>query len=153
MRRKDREKDRAFALAVVDSCPYGVLSMTLPEGRPYAVPLSIVREGDFIYFHSALEGLKNETLLKNPQVCLTCVDNVRPVEAEFTTEYASAILFGEIALVEEQAERFHALRLLCRRYAPGNLENVEAAIQRSQAVTAIWRIRIQSITGKGKSCT
>ena len=48
MRRKDREKSREFALEVTDKCEWAVLSMTDQEGMPYAVPVTIVRDGDFV---------------------------------------------------------------------------------------------------------
>ena len=150
MRRKDREMDENFALSVVDSCPFGTLSMTLPDGSPYAVALSIAREGMCVYFHSAQAGLKTEALLHEPRVCLTCVTGVQPIAEEFSTAYASAVLFGQAQLVADAAERAQALRLICRRYAPENLENMESCIQHNQAATAVWRITIQSISGKQK---
>ena len=55
MRRKDREMSREFALEVSDKCEWAVLSMTDREGMPYAVPITIVRDGDVIYFHTAEE--------------------------------------------------------------------------------------------------
>ena len=51
MRRKDREMPKEFALQVVDKCQYATLSM-ISDGKPYCVPLSIVRIDDFVYFHS-----------------------------------------------------------------------------------------------------
>lgn len=81
MRRKDREMSSEFALEVVDKCEYAVLSMTDLQNEPYAVPLSIVRIGSCIYFHGAKAGKKSEILATNPQVCLVCVGNVKPLEA------------------------------------------------------------------------
>lgn len=50
MRRKDREMDREFGLKVIDKATYGVLAM-VDEGKPYCIPLSIVRDGNTLYFH------------------------------------------------------------------------------------------------------
>ena len=52
MRRKDREMSREFALAVMDRCEWTVVSFVTPEGAPYAVPVSAVREGDALFFHT-----------------------------------------------------------------------------------------------------
>ena len=62
MRRKDRERDEKFALGVIDSAPYGVMALTDENGEPYAIPLSPVRIGGFLYFHSAHEGTKNDII-------------------------------------------------------------------------------------------
>ena len=62
MRRKDRERDRAFAYDVIDRCEYGVAAMAGEGGAPYCVPLSLVRLGDALYFHCALEGTKLDCL-------------------------------------------------------------------------------------------
>ena len=62
MRRKDREQSREFALDIADNCDYAVMSVVDPEGKPYCVPLSIVREGEKLYFHCALEGFKTDCL-------------------------------------------------------------------------------------------
>lgn len=148
MRRKDREIDAQAALAVVDKCGYGVLSMVSREGRPYCVPLSIVREEDRIYFHCATQGEKTELLRENPQVCMACVGNVCPVPDKFTTEYESAIVRGTAEEVLTEEEKIHALLLLCRRHTPSNMEAFDGVVANSLACTAVWSIRIESVTGK-----
>ena len=67
MRRKDRERDRAFAYDVIDRCEYGVAAMAGEGGAPYCVPLSLVRLGDTLYFHCALEGTKLDCLRRSPR--------------------------------------------------------------------------------------
>ncbi|MDR2073039.1 MAG: pyridoxamine 5'-phosphate oxidase family protein, partial [Spirochaetaceae bacterium] len=71
MRRKDRDRDRGFAEAVVDTCRYAVLATADDDGSPYCVPLSIVREGEWIYFHCAREGRKIDNLKGRNRVCLS----------------------------------------------------------------------------------
>ena len=61
MRRKDRERDAAFAWEVFDKAPYAVLSMRDGESG-YGVPLSPARIGERVYFHCALEGKKLDCL-------------------------------------------------------------------------------------------
>lgn len=150
MRRKDREKSREFAMWVIDSCEYAVLSMTTTECEPYAIPLTIVREGENVYFHSAQEGKKVELLRQSPTVCLTCVGRTRIIEEEFTTEYESAIAYGTVMEITKDEEKIHALRLLCERHTPGNMSEFDAAIERSLQRTAIFAVHLTEVTGKGK---
>ena len=58
MRRKERQITEEEAWAVVDKCEYAFLAMTAEDGTPYGLPVTIVREGRNVYFHSAMEGRK-----------------------------------------------------------------------------------------------
>ena len=46
MRRADRAISREDALAVIDRCAYGTLSLIATDGTPYAVALNVVRDGE-----------------------------------------------------------------------------------------------------------
>ncbi len=150
MRRKDREMDCEFALGIADKCEYAVLSMAEGQNIPYCVPISIVRDGDVIYFHCARDGRKVNVLRNNPKVCISCVGDTKRAIDKFTTEYESAIICGEAIEVDSEEEKIHALRLICQRHTPANMQNFDAAIARSLSRTAIWKVRISSITGKRK---
>ena len=150
MRRKDREMDENFAMGVVDRCEYAVLSMIDEEGQPYCVPVSIVREDRTVFFHCAKAGKKTDAMLRNPEVCIACVGDTCRALHEFTTEYESAVIRGRAEEVMEEEEKIHALRLLCERHVPTNMENFDREMRRSLAVTAVWKVSMDSITGKRK---
>ena len=150
MRRKEREMPAEFGWQVVDQCDYAVLAMIDTAGMPYAVPLSIAREGEKIYFHAAGQGDKTDNLRQNPNISLLCVSDVKPLPQEFSTEYASAILRGQVAEVTDDTEKIAALRLICQRYAAANMAEFESAISRSLNRTAVWRVDVASITAKRK---
>jgi hypothetical protein len=150
MRRKDRQMPEEFAWQVVDKCEYAFLAMTAEDGAPYGLPVTIVRKGGAVYFHSAMEGRKIDCLRKSPRVCLTCVGDTQVQQDRFTTLYESAVAFGTAAEVTEDGEKIEALRLLCQRHTPGNMGNFDQAIAASLPRTAIWKITIEKITGKAK---
>ena len=149
MRRRDREMPKEFALEIADKCEYAVLSM-VDADAPYAVPVSIARDGDSIYFHCAKEGRKTDILKAYPRVCLVCVGDVRPAEDKFTTEYESAIITGNAREVLKESEKIRALRVISERYTPSNMSRFEAAVEKSLARTAVWKIDIATISGKRK---
>lgn len=95
MRRTDRERDADFALAVADKCEWATVSVVTPEGEPYAVPVSIVRDGDTLYFHTAKEGRKIDAIKHDPRVWVVCVGDVERAVTAFTTGYESAMFEGE----------------------------------------------------------
>ena len=150
MRRKDRQMPEEFAWEVVDKCEYAFLAMTAEDGTPYGLPVTIVREGRNVYFHSAMEGRKVECLRRQPRVCLTCVGDTAIQQDRFTTLYESAVAFGTAAEVTENAEKVEVLRLLCLRHTPDNIADFDRAVNASLARTGIWKIAVEELTGKAK---
>ncbi len=150
MRRKDREMPEDFAWIVADKCEWAVMSMIGKDNLPYCIPISIVRIDDVIYFHSAMEGEKISCLKQNNNVCLSCVGDTYRLPNDFTTEYESAIIKGQAYEVTEDIEKIAALKALCIRHTPTNMVNFDSAIERSLFRTAVWGIKVKSITGKRK---
>lgn len=150
MRRKDREMDSAFALNIVDKCEWATLALTCTDGRPYCLPISIVRIDDFIYFHTAKSGQKIDCLNTAADVCLSCVGDTHRLANEFTTEYESAIIFGKASEVTDDKEKIAALKALCQRHTPTNMHNFDREVNISLPRTGVWKIRIHEITGKRK---
>lgn len=78
MRRSDRARDRSFAFDVIDRCGHGVAALSTGGEGPYCIPLSLVRVGDDLFFHCALEGRKLDLLRRDPRVCVTFVAADQP---------------------------------------------------------------------------
>lgn len=150
MRRKDRQMPEEFALKVIDKCPFAQVAMTDLQGQPYCVPLSVARDGHVIYFHSAAEGSKTDILRVNPQVYVSCVGDVTPAQDKFTTEFESAGFCGTATEITDKDKKIKALRLICEKYTPSNMDSFDSAIERSLDRTAVWKISIESLTGKRK---
>lgn len=150
MRRKDREMDEDFALEIADKCEYAVLSVIDNNGEPYCVPISIVRDGRDIFFHCARDGKKIDSMCGNPEVCIACVGDTCRAKDKFMTEYESAIIRGKAEEVTEDEKKVHALRLLCERHTPTNMQNFDNAVSKSLLRTAIWKVRIGTISEKRK---
>lgn len=126
----------------------GVLSLCGYDGEPYGVPLSHVFVEGKLYFHCATEGHKMELIGENPRAsfCVVEKDEVHP--EKFTTHYRSAVAFGILRVVTEEAEKTAALRLLGRRFAPGDEEGLEKEIRQSLSRVAVLEMRITRMSGK-----
>lgn len=156
MRRSDRARGEDFSLALIDRCSHGVMALTTGEDAPYCLPLSLVRVGRDLYFHCARQGRKVDLLRAHPRVCVTFVGGDAPAFEEpamYTTYFQSAIVTGTAREVTDEAEKVLALRALCQKLTPGFMGGgrFEAAIARSLAVTAVWRISMEEISGKEKA--
>lgn len=175
MRRKDREMSGDFGLQVLDRAVYGVLSLSDPEGEPakvYSIPLSIVRMGNTVYFHSAAQGRKVGLVSGRTPCVLVAVGRVEvpelyaeealarmasdPVSARmlarrvFTTQYESALVRGWVQEVSDGKIREEVLAALCRKYCPGKEALIAAAVKAGGPRARIYGIEIGSITAKRK---
>lgn len=171
MRRKDREMNREFGLKIIDKAGYGVLSM-LDGDQPYGLPLSLVRDGDCLYFHSAKEGRKVKALQENANVSIVFVghinipDNYSEAKLQeiaedetqaallisnvFTTEYESAVVRGKVKLLDDKKEQIHAMRLVCEKYTPHKMAYFDLAIKAGLKRVAVYKVEIETITAKRK---
>ncbi len=150
-RRKDRILPLEEAQDLLHTALYGYLSLgPNPAGYAYGIPLSYVYDGECVWFHCAPEGEKLECLKNNSKVTFCVVDGVETVPGAFTTRYRSAIAFGVVHPVFDDAEKLAALDLLVKKYDPEHAETGRTAAQKSLHRTAILRLQVEHITGKQK---
>lgn len=153
MRRNDRAQDRDFSLALIDRCTHGVMAISTGEPVPYCLPLSLVRVGDDLYFHCAREGRKAELLRRFPLVCATFVGDDRPAfvpPAMYTTYFQSVIVTGTASEVTDPKEKTAALRALCQKLTPEFMDGFQSAVEKSAAATAVWKVHMDTVSGKAK---
>ena len=136
-----------WAMDVLEKAPFVTVSMCGADGVPYAVPLSLAKGSENVfYFHCALEGRKLDILAENPTVCLSavtrCKPTVGPKDGSFTLEFKSAIAYGRAEMVTDDAEKIRALRHICERFLPCHMAAFDAAIERSLSRTAVVRITL-----------
>ena len=146
MRRQDKEVSRDIALEIIDRCSYGTLA-TIGE-MVYAVPLSMARDGETLYFHGAKEGHKTANLNQNPSCCVSFVGQTNIPEGEFNISYESATVFGKAVEVTEKGEKIHALKVISEKYTPNNMANFDKVVEGAISCVAVWKISIDTVTGK-----
>ncbi len=148
MRRNRQQLSREECECILNRCTSGVLALAGDSGYPYAVPLSYVYADGAIIFHSAVEGHKVDAI-KRDNRCSFCVieqDEIKP--AEFTTYFRSVIAFGRIRILETVDEKVQALRLLGRRYSPGDEPGLQHEIDKSLDHVLLLRLNIDHLSGK-----
>lgn len=172
MRRKDREMGIEFGLKVIDKAAYGILSMIDENDEPYGIPLSIVRDGDILYFHSAMDGKKVKIFEKNPKVNVAFVGETKIPEnytkkeldemmkdeskaalfisSVFTTEFESTVVKGQVKPVEYEEEKIKAMKLICEKYTPTKMDYFNIAIKAGLKRTNVYKIEIEEIKAKRK---
>lgn len=171
MRRKDREMDRAFALEIIDEAAYGVMALA-KDDLPYGLPLSLVRDGDRLLFHTARAGHKLEWVTDGAAAWVVFVSRVRVpdlfeefqleamladpeqtgqlVSSVFTTEFASAMVGGTITEVSDDSEKKRALERICQKYTPDKMKYFEAAAASGMALTRVFALSMEQVSAKRK---
>ena len=148
MRRNRQQLSREECERILGRCTSGVLAVAGDGGYPYAVPLSYVYADGAIIFHSAMQGHKVDAIRRDNR-CSFCVieqDDIKP--AEFTTYFRSVIAFGRISMLENTHEKVQALRLLGRRYSPGDEPGLQHEIDKSLDHVLLLRLDIDHFSGK-----
>ena len=125
MRRKDREvTDMQRIDAIIDACDCLRLGIAA-EGAPYVVPLNFgyLREGEaaVFYLHCAKQGRKLDLLAQNRRVGFELDTNhlthAAETGCEFSFRFQSVIGTGEVAFVEDVAEKKDALRRIVAHHS------------------------------------
>lgn len=147
MRRGNQLLSREDTIAVMERCTNGVMACLGDDGYPYAVPVSYVYYNNKIYFHSAKEGHKIDSIAKNPKVSFSVIDEDKIVSGEFTTYFRSVIAFGKVRIVEGD-ERLEAFRALVEKYSGDQPEEAKHKEITGCTRAYIIAIDIEHMTGK-----
>ena len=137
-------------LEVIDKSAYSVIATVNGDSSPYCIPISPVREGEWLYFHSALEGQKIDNLRGNSRVCLSCVGDHEAIPGKFALKFESAVIVGRAEELTDREEKLHALRILSERYTPDNMAGFDKAIEQEYDLTSVWKIHMDEISGKAR---
>ena len=153
MRKKEMERDGAFAMEVFRRAPWATLSMVGKDGRPYGVPVHVVVDGErgCLYLHCAGAGEKWEILSGGAPVCLSACSAMAVVPNAFETAYRSAVLRGRAEEITDPADRVRAMELLVRHLDGAAMDLLPPVMERVFAATRMVRILPETITGKESS--
>jgi uncharacterized protein len=148
MRRKEKEVTDsdliAFALQEAETCR---VAFSVGD-QPYLVPLSYGYEPGFLYFHSARQGRKLDSIAANPRVCFEVEYGVKLARTDtpcnFTVHFASVIGFGKASLVADPQRKAHCLDVIVRHYNAVPPEYTPEALEK----LAVIQIEIDEMTCK-----
>ena len=148
MRRKKQQLTDEECLAILDGATSGVLALLGDDGYPYGVPLSFVRLGSTLVFHSAATGHKVDALRAHPKASFTVIAQDKVVPSEYNTHFKSVIAFGKARIVDDPTEKRALLEALGNHYWPGHPEELEAEIAPRFDRMHVIAFEIEHLTGK-----
>lgn len=148
MRKSKRQTTQAEALSILENGEYGIMSTVDPaDNEPYGVPLNFCLVNNTIYFHCAAEGRKIDLMKANPKVSFCVVGQTEIDPEEFTTKFESSIVKGLACEVFEDEKQI-ALEGIIKKYSTEFISEGVDYIKRVGPQTTVYKITIESITGK-----
>jgi nitroimidazol reductase NimA-like FMN-containing flavoprotein (pyridoxamine 5'-phosphate oxidase superfamily) len=149
VRRHDKEiRTREEIDAVIRAADVCRLAFARAD-EPYLVPVSFGYDGESVYFHTAPDGRKIEFIEANNRVCFEFEANVALVRdaqdaCAWTFSFESVIGYGAVRELGSPGEKNHALNQIMLHYSgrPWDIPDHRTA------TTRVWRIDIESVTGK-----
>jgi nitroimidazol reductase NimA-like FMN-containing flavoprotein (pyridoxamine 5'-phosphate oxidase superfamily) len=149
MRRKDKAvTSRKQMDEIIHQSLYCVLACSQNQ-LPYQVPISFGYDGQALYLHTAQKGKKIDIFEAHPQVCAAFVSQAELITHQdqacnWSFRYASVIVEGKISEITDPGGKRTALNLIMDQYSNREWEIPPSA----QANTRVWKIEIETITGK-----
>ena len=148
MRRTAQLLPDAETKAIVQNSTCGVLALLGDEDYPYAVPLNHVYVHGTLYFHGAMEGHKADAVRKHAKASYCVIARDEVDAPTLSTRYQSAIAFGRIRIVEDEAEKKEAILALADRFAPAFRAKAEQEIDESWHHLCLFALDVEHLTGK-----
>lgn len=149
MRRSRQELTRRESDEILYAGSSGVLALSGDGGWPYAVPLSYVYDGEKIYFHCATSGHKLDAVKNDERASFCVIARDEVVPEKYTTLYKSAIVFGRVRVLEDEAEKCAAIEKLARKYSPDESdESLREEIERFWNALCMLELSVEHVSGK-----
>jgi nitroimidazol reductase NimA-like FMN-containing flavoprotein (pyridoxamine 5'-phosphate oxidase superfamily) len=152
--RQLREKaiyDRDAVHGILDSALLASVGF-IEDGQPVVVPMLYGREGETIFLHGARKARVIRLLEGTSTACMnvTHVDALVYARSAFNSSmnYRSATVFGTPRLVEDAADKLHALRVISECTMPGRWDEVRDSHEKEIKMTGVIALEIESASAK-----
>ena len=147
MRRFKQELPQDECMRILDTAYRGFLSVIGDGGYPYSFPINFYHEDGKVYFHSAMQGHKIDSLRTCDKACFTVLGEPEKEPDDWWYHVKSVICFGRLKEITEAPKHDDMLRKFGRKYFPGE-EYLEKEMAESARHAAVLELTIEHMTGK-----
>lgn len=148
MRRTKQLLSKEDTIEILNRCTSGVFAVIDEDGYPYTVPVSHAYKDGEIFFHSAIEGHKIDSIKNNDKVTFCVIDKDQVVAEDFTTQYQSVVVYGRARILSDEKEKVQAMEAIVQKYSPDYMKEGKEEIQNSMPRFCVVAIAIEHMTGK-----
>ena len=153
LRRQDRVLGESDTRDLIAQAYCGRLATVGSDGWPYVVPLLHVYSGDEIWLHNtAARGHLRTNVESDPRACFEVDEPVKVFdygrfECDTGLAYRSAIAYGRIRVVDDQAAKICFFDALLAKYGTGVAGRPKSFYPRLDDVT-VYALTVERVTGK-----
>ncbi len=149
--REYADYDKSVVHAVLDAGLVAAVGF-VQDGAPVVVPMIYGREDEIIFLHGARKARVIRLLEQTEQACVnvTLIDGIVFARSAFNSSmnYRSATVFGSPSLVEGDAEKLHAMRVISEHTMPGRWDELRDPLQREVKMTGVIALKIDAASAK-----
>jgi len=122
------------------------------EGNPVVVPMIYGREGETVYLHGARKARVIRMIEGSESICLnvTLLDGIVLARSAFNSSmnYRSVTVFGTPSLVEGNAEKLRAMKVISEHLMPGRWDELRAPHANEVKMTGVIAVTIDAASAK-----
>ncbi len=120
--------------------------------RPVIVPMIYARDGETLYLHGARKARIVRLLETGAEATLnvTLIDGIVAARSAFNSSvnYRSVTVFGRPWLVDDEAQKIEAMRLISEHLMPGRWDELRPPHDREVKMTGVIALPIESASAK-----
>lgn len=152
--RQLREKaayDKATVHAILDA---GLIAHVafVENGQPVVVPMLYGRHDETVFLHGARKARIIRLLESTGTACMnvTLVDGLVYARSAFNSSmnYRSVTVFGSARLIDDDAGKLEALRIITECTMPGRWDELREPLEKELRMTGVIAIDIESASAK-----
>jgi len=122
------------------------------ESQPYAIPTMYARIGDAVYFHGSSISRMLRSLSAGAPVCITVTltDGLVLARSVFnhSMNYRSVVALGHATLIDDPAEKLHALQAFTEKLIPGRWSDARQPNEKELKATSILKLPLTEVSAK-----
>ena len=122
------------------------------DGQPYVIPTGYARAGDKLYIHGSAASRMLRTLAEGVQICVTVtlLDGLVLARSAFhhSMNYRSVMILGTAKLVEDEKEKWAALRAFTEHVVPGRWNEIRHPTERELKATTVLCLPLEEVSAK-----
>jgi uncharacterized protein len=121
------------------------------DGRPVVIPMAYGRDGDRLFLHSARKGRISTATDGDPvSIGVTLVDGIVVARSLFDSSmnYRAVVIHGRATIVNDEAERLHALECIVEHMVPGRWAETRQPSAQHLKGTVVLQVTIETASAK-----
>lgn len=142
---------REQMMEIIRSVQVCHLAMVDTDGKPYVLPFNFGTDDDYIWFHSAKTGKKNDILKHNASVCVAFSNDYilgsrhDHVACSYFMKYKSVLVYGEVEIIDDYDLKIKGMNIIMKHYTgKDDFQYNAPAINNVE----IFRLKADTMTGK-----